>query len=115
LAAGVVLAHGAGEGLAAEGGGGLHIAGVDAGSHQAAVKQDRGGLGVQVSAGPDGGADAIALVGGGVGAGGGDAGAQGIQLLHHVGVAGVAAAGQQNALGGVDADEVAVVGALGDD
>ena len=52
---------------------------------------------------------------GGVGAGSGHAGAQRVQLLHHVGVAGEAAAGQQHALIGVVTDEVVILGALGDD
>ena len=115
LGAGVILADGAGESLAAEGAFAFHIAGVLSRRHHAAVEQHGRGLLVQVGARPDGGADAVAAVGRRVGAGGGDAGAQGVQLFHHVGVAGVAAAGQQDALGRVDADEVAVVVALGDD
>src|SRR5699024_8621069 len=115
LGAGVILADGAGEGLAAESALAVHIAGVLSRRHHAAVEQHGGGLLVQVGARPDGGPDAVAAVGRRVGAGGSDAGAQGVQLLHHVGVAGVAAAGQQHTLGRVDPDEVAVVVALGDD
>ena len=63
---------------------------------------------------PDRGTDAVTLVGRRIGAGSGHTGAQRVQLLHHVGVAGIAAAGQQHALGCVDANEVVVGSALGD-
>jgi len=115
LGAGVELADLAGEGLAAKGTLAVHITGVHTGGHDAAVKQHGSSFLVQVSTSPHSGTDAVALVGRGVGAGGGDAGAQRIQLLHHVRVAGVAAAGQQNALGCVVADEVVVIHVLGDD
>ena len=112
LGAGVELADLAGEGLAAKGAVAVHITGVHTGSHDTAVKQHGSSFLVQVSTSPHSGTDAVALVGRGVGAGGGDAGAQRIQLLHHVRVA---AAGQQNALGCVVADEVVVIHVLGDD
>ena len=115
LSAGVVLADGAGEGLAAESGVACHITAVHAGSHDAAVEQHGSSFLVEVCTGPDSGTDAVALIGRRVGAGGGDGGTQRVQLLHHVGVAGEAAAGQQNALVGVVADEVVILGALGDD
>ena len=115
LGTGVVLADLAGEGLAAKGGVAVHITGIHTGGNDAAVKQHGSGFLVQISACPHCCTDAVALVGGGVGAGGGHAGAQRVQLLHHVGVAGEAAAGQQHALIGVVADEVIILGALGDD
>ena len=115
LSAGVVLADGAGEGLAAESGVACHITAVHAGSHDAAIEQHGSSFLVEVCTGPDSGTDAVALIGRRVRAGGGDGGTQRVQLLHHVGVAGEAAAGQQHALVGVVADEVVILGALGDD
>ena len=61
-------------------------------------KQHGSGFLVQIGTGPYSSADAVALVGGGVGAGGGHAGAKRVPLLHHVGVAGETAAGQQLSL-----------------
>ena len=115
LGAGVVLTDGTRESLAAKGSVAVHIAAIHAGGHDAAVKQHGSGFLVQIGTGPHCSPDAVALIGGRVGACGGDGGAQGIQLLHHVGVAGEAAAGQQHALVGVVADEVVILGALGDD
>ena len=82
---GVVLADLAGEGLAAKGSVAIHIAAIHAGGNNAAVKQHGSGFLVQIGTGPYSSADAVALVGGGVGAGGGHAGAKRVQLLHHVG------------------------------
>ena len=115
LGAGIILADLTGESLAAKGGVAVHITGIHTGGNNAAVKQHGSGFLVQISACPHGSADTVALVGGGVGAGGGHAGAQRVQLLHHVGVAGEAAAGQKHALIGVVTDEVVILGALGDD
>ena len=114
LAAGVVLTHSAGEGLAAKGRAVVHITGIHTGCHQTAVEQHGSRLCIQMCTCPDSGADTIALVSRGIGAGGGHAGAQRVQLLHHVGIACIAATGQQYALGCVDADEVVVGSALGD-
>ena len=114
LAAGVVLTHSAGEGLAAKGRGGIHIAGIHAGGHQTTVEQNGSGLCIQMCTCPDRGTDAVTLVGRRIGAGSGHTGAQRVQLLHHVGVAGIAAAGQQNALGCMDADEVTILSILCD-
>ena len=115
LGAGVVLTDGTRESLAAKGSVAVHIAAIHAGGHDAAVKQHGSGLLVQIGTGPHCSPDAVALIGGRVRACGGDGGSQGVQLLHHVGVAGEAAAGQQNAVVGVVADEVVILGALGDD
>ena len=115
LGTGVVLADLTGESLAAKGGVAVHITGIHTGGNDAAVKQHGSGFLVQISACPHCCTDAVTLVGGGVGAGGGHAGAQRVQLLHHVGVAGEAAAGQQYALIGVVTDEVVILSALGDD
>ena len=114
LAAGVVLSHSAGESLAAECVIADNITSIHTGRYQTAVEQNRSRLCIQMCTCPDSGADTIALVGRRIGAGGGHAGAQRVQLLHHVGVACIAAAGQQHALGCIDANEVVVGSALGD-
>ena len=115
LGTGVVLADGAGESLAAKGALTLHITAIHAGGHDAAVEQHGSSFLIQVGACPDSGTDAVTLIGRRVGAGRGDRGTQRVQLLHHVGVAREAAAGQQDAAVGVVADEVAILRALGDD
>ena len=114
LAAGIVLPHSAGESLAAKGVLADRIAGIHTGCHQTTVEQNGSGLCIQMCTCPDRGTDAVTLVGRRIGAGSGHTGAQRVQLLHHVGVAGIAAAGQQHALGCVDANEVVICGALGD-
>ena len=114
LAAGIVLTHSAGESLAAKGVLAVRIAGIHTGGHQTTVEQNGSGLCIQMCTCPDRGTDAVTLVGRRIGAGSGHTGAQRVQLLHHVGVAGIAAAGQQHALGCVDADKVVICGTLGD-
>ena len=73
LRAGVVLLDLAGERLAAKRILTVNIASIHTGSHDAAVEQHGGSFLVQICTGPDGGTDAVALIGRRVGTCGGDA------------------------------------------
>ena len=103
----IVLTYGARKCLAAEGCFVIYITGVNTRGYQSAVEQHRSCFLVQRCTCPYSCADSIALITRAVGAGCGNRRSKRIELLHHVRISRITAAGKQDTLCRIDTDDIA--------